>query len=88
MATTPQTTGSRLKQLRESRGWTRQDVYDRIRDEYGDGLPASTLEKWESDISEPRASLAARLTRLYEVSLDYVFLLADEPSGRRSMHQV
>jgi transcriptional regulator with XRE-family HTH domain len=87
MPTVPDTTGARLKQLREQRGLKRQDVYDLIRDDEGNGLPTSTLEKWERDMGEPRASLAAKLARLYDVTLDYIFLLTDDPHGHRNGHK-
>ena len=78
----PKTTSDRLKRLREDRGWTRQEVYDMLRDQYQDKVPTSTLEKWESGKAEPRASSLANLARVYNVTLDYLFLLSDEPDPK------
>lgn len=78
---TPDTIGGRLTQLRKEREWTRQDVYDRLRDRFGKGVPVPTLEKWENDRNEPTATQLARLAILYNVSLDYVFMASDEPGG-------
>lgn len=76
--TVPASIGGRLLELRREHGWTRQDVYDRLRDRYGEGVPVSTLEKWENDRNEPTATALARLAMLYDVSLDYLFMLSGD----------
>lgn len=83
----PATIGGRLTQLRKERGWTRQDVYDLIRDRYNEGIPVPTLEKWENDRNEPTGTALTRLAILYGVTLDYLFLLVNDRRGHRELTQ-
>lgn len=79
--TQPSTTGERLRYLREQRGWTRRDVEAALIAQKKEPLSPSTLEKWEAGKSEPSANRVAILAELYDVTLDYLFLLSDEPKG-------
>jgi transcriptional regulator with XRE-family HTH domain len=59
------TFGERLKQLREARGWTQQELADRS------GVPYITIYRCErGQHREPRVSVAAQLARALGVSLD------------------
>lgn len=79
----PGTTGERLRLLREERGWTRRDVEAALIALKKPPLSPSTLEKWESGKAEPTANKVATLAELYNVTLDYLFLLSDDPDQPR-----
>ena len=59
------TFGERLKRLRETRGWSQQELADRS------GVPYITIYRCERGLhQEPRVSVAAKLARALGVSLD------------------
>lgn len=74
--------GDRLRRLRKDRDWSRRDVEAALRDQGRDPISPSTLEKWENGIAEPTGNRLASLAQLYDVTLDYLFLLSDEPKAR------
>jgi transcriptional regulator with XRE-family HTH domain len=59
--------GERIKRLREKRGWTQQELADRV------GIRYETINRIENQRSaEPRLSVARDLARAFGVSLDYL----------------
>lgn len=82
--TPPPSIGARLKELRDQRGLSREQVYDLIRERWGESLSTSKLEKWENGRNKPDAIWAARLAFLYEAPLPYVFLLSDESDSKEN----
>lgn len=66
--------GTRLRQLRQERGWTQRQVAARI------GGTASIVSAYENGIRQPSYEALVRLAGLYAVSTDYLLGV----SGKRS----
>jgi transcriptional regulator with XRE-family HTH domain len=67
------TFGERLKRIRESKGWTLQELATRS------GVPYETIYRVERGThQEPRVSVAAKLARVLGVSLDVLAGVYDE----------
>lgn len=60
------TIGSRLRYLRQKRGWTIKDVARYAQ------IPPATLTDWERDVSVPPADKLAELAKLYGVTMDFI----------------
>lgn len=69
------TTGFRLKQLRETRGWSQADVAKRI------GVGRTTYLKYETGAGKPVRKLH-ELAKLFNVSYDY--LLGNDAASKAS----
>ena len=63
------TIGQKIKERRESRGWTREKLAVEI-----DGVSAQTIAAWERDQNVPRADALARLAKALGVSADSLLL--------------
>ena len=59
-----QTIGSRIKQLRKSRGMTQDRLAEQL------GVSAQAVSKWENDISSPDISLLPKLAEIFQVTTD------------------
>ena len=74
--------GKRLAKLRESRGWSQQELAERS------GVPYTAIYKVERGVhKEPRVSVAAKLARTLGVPLDvlantYGEVIRDDDSER------
>jgi len=62
---------NRLAELRAAREWTQQDVADRV------AVSRQTIISLESGRYNPSILLAFRLARLYEVTIEDVFLYSE-----------
>lgn len=61
------TLGERLKELRNSRRWTLEEVAQKLQ------LKGhSTYSNWEYNRTQPDAEMLTRIARLYNVSVDYI----------------
>ena len=69
------TTGFRLKQLRETRGWSQADVAQAI------GITRTAYVKYETGASKPVRKLH-ELAKLFNVSYDY--LLGNDTASKAS----
>lgn len=69
-----------LKKLRKERGWTQEDVSQKI------GVRLKTYALWESGYFNPVASNLVKLADLYGVTTDY--LLGREEHAQRKMHHL
>jgi len=71
--------GTRLRQLRVSRGWSRVEVASQL------GVVEATITRYELGQREPGNDALVRFSELYDVSLDYLFCLTDKPgfTGKR-----
>ena len=68
-----------LRALRKERGWTQQEVADRI------GAPlALTVSRWENGWSSPSAYYLQRLMQLFDMSAGE---LGDQKEGDEKLHQ-
>ncbi len=64
------TFGEKLQALRKSRGWTQEQLSEQIR------VSRQTLSKWEQGSVLPDTEYVLSVSRLFQVSTDY--LLRDE----------
>jgi transcriptional regulator with XRE-family HTH domain len=65
--------GKRIQALREGRKWTREHFSQML------GISASQLYKWERGVHEPPATPIAEMSKLFEVTPDYLLGLTDSP---------
>lgn len=66
--------GDRLRQARETKGWSLVDVAAQT------GWHFSTIAGWERGVRKPDPDKLATLARLYDVSADVLLGLTDDPS--------
>ena len=65
--------GHRIRMLREKRGWTQQELADKV------GIRYETINRLENQHSmEPRLSVARDLARAFGVTLDYFAGMYDD----------
>lgn len=64
--------GERLRELREKKGITLQELSDNI------GVSVKMLEKWESPNSDVRSNNIIKLAAYYGVTTDYILGSDDE----------
>lgn len=74
-----ETFGQRLARLRKEKGFTQEDIADKI------NISSQTVSKWENDISSPDIQTLIKLSDIFEVSLDD--LLGKEKKVLRLFHQ-
>lgn len=65
---------NRLKELRADRGWTQEDLADRI------GVSRKTINTIENGVFVPSTILALKLAAVFRVSVEELFHL--DKSGR------
>ena len=68
-----ETFGQRLARLRKEKGFTQEDIADKI------NISPQAVSKWENDISSPDIQTLIKLSDIFEVSLDD--LLGKEKKG-------
>lgn len=66
--------GDRLKQIRESRGFSQKDLADRI------GISDQQVYRYENGKSDPTADVLMRIAQELEVSADYLIGLVENPT--------
>ena len=64
--------GDRIKELRTKMGLTQAELADKV------GFTSQTVSNWESGSREPDISALAKLSSLFNVSLDYLLLGKEE----------
>ena len=57
---------SRIKNLREERGWTQEHLGEML------GVRKATVSRYESDIVSPSNSVLRQLSSIFNVSIDYL----------------
>lgn len=67
------TLGDRLRQARETKGWSLVDVAAKT------GWHFSTIAGWERGVRKPDPDKLATLARLYDVSADVLLGLTEDP---------
>lgn len=65
--------GKRLKSLRKQRGFTMQDISDKL------GVARSTYAGYESDYRQPPLEILYQIAELLTTSTDYLLGLTDTP---------
>lgn len=66
------TSGERIKELREARGWTQSELSRRAR------IAVSAISYFESDQRSPSTEALVKLANAFEVSTDYILGQIDE----------
>ena len=64
---------NRLKELRLAKGWNMREAAAQI------GMPYTTYVNYEKETNELNSKVAVRLATFYEVSVDYLIGLSDDP---------
>ena len=67
MASTKKTFSQRLKTARLDKGYTQQEISERLQTTQG------AYQKWESGVREPSFRTVMELTKILDVSVDYLF---------------
>ncbi len=67
--------GTRLKEVREKAGFSRQDLADRLEVSY------YTVSKYETEERKPDIDTLAKIASIFAVSLDYLLGRTDNPEG-------
>ena len=65
----------RLKELREANGYNQEYVAEYL------GVKQQTYSRYENNITEPDIKSIIKLTKLYNVSADYLLGLSDNRQG-------
>jgi transcriptional regulator with XRE-family HTH domain len=68
--------GQRLRQAREQRGYTQEQLADRL------GIGQQQIHRWEAGKSDPSSQAIADLARTLEVTADYLLGLVESPISR------
>jgi len=58
--------GDKIKELRNSRGWTQQELGNRLK------VSKQSVSNWENGNIMPSIELLTRLSDLFQVSTDYI----------------
>lgn len=67
-----------IKQLREQRGMTQEDLAKRL------GVKYPAVSKWERGMAYPSMNTVIKMAELFQVSMDVVLGLAPIPSSGES----
>lgn len=73
-------TGGRIKLARNGRGWTQQELADRLNDAGAKGASRSNVAGWETNNSMPSVDALRALASLLATSMDYLTMATDDPS--------
>jgi transcriptional regulator with XRE-family HTH domain len=65
--------GDRLKTLRESKGYTHQELAELL------SVGSAQIWRYEAGKTAPSADVLARVAQVFDVSVDYLLDLTDEP---------
>lgn len=65
--------GDRLKTLREDRGYTHHKLAELL------DLGASQIWRYETGKTDPSGDILVRIARVFDVSVDYLLGLTDDP---------
>lgn len=71
---------ARLKQIREMRGWTQEQVADRL------NISIGTLSGYERGYRRPDAEMLRRLAETYGTTADYILGRTSNPNPRSSAY--
>ncbi len=66
--------GDRLKTLREDRGYTHQKLAELL------DLGTSQVWRYEAGKTDPSGDILVRLAKVFDVSVDYLLGLVDDPT--------
>jgi len=72
----------RLRALRETSGYTLEDLADRLR------ITSRQIARYEADQSDPASDVLLRIARLFGVTSDYLLGLTDSPNREIRMSEL
>mgnify|MGYP002713279769 CR=1 FL=1 len=67
--------GSKIKQLRQARGWTQEELASQI------GVKQKQISSYERGTSNPTTDVLIKIAQVFEVSLDYLALNGNAVQG-------
>jgi transcriptional regulator with XRE-family HTH domain len=70
----------RLKQLREARGWTQEELGDKC------GVNKVQIHRYETGITEPSVEKLKQFSELFNVTTDYLIGTVDSPAPYAMPH--
>lgn len=80
------TPGNRLRDLRKKRGLTQIELAALLREMYGDShhvtIENSSISSYETNVNTPPPRVYEALADFFDVSLDYLRCLSDEPKPK------
>jgi repressor LexA len=65
--------GDRLKQLRNSYGYTIKELAELI------GVGTAQVSRYESEVNDPTSEILVKLSGVFNVTMDYLVGLSDSP---------
>jgi len=68
--------GHRIRQIRESLGWTQDDLAEAL------DVGVLQINRYENDKSKPSADALSRLAMVFGCSADYLLGLTDDPTPK------
>ncbi len=67
--------GSRLREWRDKRGYTQEELADLL------GVSYQQIWRYESGKNDPTGDSLARMAKLLQITTDYLLGLVDDPAG-------
>lgn len=78
--------GRKIRELRSKRGYTQDELAEKMNQQFGININKSMISKWESNTSEPTLENARYLVQLLHTSLDELLGL-NEPETIAAHHE-
>lgn len=72
----------RLKELRQEKEQSLEDVAQGINKQFGTNLNRSTVLRYETGECDPKVTVASYFAKFYGVSMDYLIGLVDDKQGK------
>lgn len=72
--------GNRLKQLRNEKNWTIDDIAEKL------DIGSSTYGGYETEYRKPPIETLTKIANIYNVSIDYILGLSDEKNIKEIEH--
>lgn len=76
------TPGMRLRNLRKMKGLTQIELAAALRDRYGVNIDNNSISSYEHEVNNPPQKTYELLADFFDVSLDYLRCLTDEPKPK------
>ncbi|WP_276310913.1 helix-turn-helix domain-containing protein [Paenibacillus paeoniae] len=77
--------GRKLRDLRNKKGWTQDELVDKMNRQFNININKSMISKWENGSSEPTLENARYLVQIFNISLDEL-LGINEPDTIAAHH--
>ncbi len=80
--------GKRLRELRESNGYSMDKLIEIYNRTYGGKMNKSTLSRYENGLQEPMYTVVVNLAKLFNVSVDYMTCATQAPPDQTSLSPI